>query len=86
MFIMCGWSNDFYRCTLFFQYRLNKSIKMARVITKEILLEKVMETDVLWNTKLIIDETNMETVVSRARIVGKLEMLNELIDYINETT
>ena len=45
-----------------------------------------METDNLWHTSMILNETNVETVTDRARLVGRLEMINELLEYINETT
>ena len=57
-----------------------------KTITKDVLLEKSLENKVLWDTNEIIQEKNMETVVDKARIIGRLEMINELMDYLNETT
>jgi rRNA processing protein Krr1/Pno1 len=60
-----------------------------KIITKEFLYDKAMELTSVWNTLEIIDKDvipNSEMVAERSLIVGKLEMINELIEYINETT
>jgi len=57
------------------------------IITKEFLYNKAMELTSVWNTLEIIDkdvEANSEMVAERSLIVGKLQMINELMEYIDE--
>ena len=58
-------------------------------ITKELLYNKAMELNSIWDTLNIIYvdvDPNPEMIQEKAIIVGKLQMINELIDCIDETT
>lgn len=58
-------------------------------ITKEYLYAKDMGIRALWETLEIIDketDPNCEMVADRSFIVGKLQLINELMEYLDETT
>jgi hypothetical protein len=56
------------------------------MITKELLVQKTMEIDTLWSVNSLIEEGDLQTVISKAKLVGRMEMINELINYLDETT
>jgi hypothetical protein len=59
-----------------------------KIITKEFLYDKAMELTSIWDTLEIIDkdvDATSEMVAQRSLIVGKLQMINELMEYIDDT-